>query len=120
MRKSTRWLWVISIATLFLTGAACLLFFLPFDRLKPLVDHLGRDGRLDSFTFSRYQVLAVFLPWLGFLLVAGGLLLIIFRHKTLAWLSRLVEFTIFQMKATWSDFKLSWHGIRNMRPAVPV
>ena len=77
MRKITRLLWLILVAAACLAGLAGLFFFLPFNQLKPLVDALSRDGHLDSFTQGRYQSLAIFLPWVGLLLVLGGLLAII-------------------------------------------
>lgn len=119
MSRSIRTLWVVLVAAFCLAGAAGLLFFLPFDQLKPLLDHLSRDGHLDSFTLSRYQVLGGFLPWLGLLLVLCGLLAVVFQKKTQAWLGRLVEFLLFEIKATWGDFIQFWQDLRNWRPALP-
>jgi hypothetical protein len=120
MRKTTRILWVTLVAAAWLGGIAGVLFFLPFSQLKPLVDHLSRDGHLDSFTLGRYQSLSVYLPWLGLLLVLVGLLAVVFHRMTRAWMERLVDFILFQFKNTWSDIKLFWQGIRAWRPAIPA
>ncbi len=120
MNRTTRILWIILVAAICLVGAVGLLFFLPFSQLKPLVDHLSRDGHLDSFTQGRYQSLAVFFPWLGLILLLGGLLAIIFHRKTRAWLGRLVDYGLDQLKNTWFDLKLFWRDIRSWRPAIPA
>ncbi len=120
MSKTTRILWVVLVVGVCLAGIAGLLFFLPFSQLKPLVDHLSRDGHLDSFTQGRYQSLAIFLPWLGLILMPVGLLAIIFHRRTQDWLARLVDYLRFQIKSTWMDLRQFWQELRNWRPAVPA
>ncbi len=120
MKKTNRVLWLVLVAAAIVAGAVGLFFFLPFNQLKPLVDALSRDGHLDSFTQGRYQSLAGFLPWLGLLLVLGALLAIVFHRKTLAWLARLLDFTLFQLKNTWMDTRLLWREVRSWRPAIPA
>ncbi|HVP21127.1 MAG TPA: glycosyltransferase family 39 protein [Anaerolineaceae bacterium] len=109
--------WGAILAFLFLAGVAAGSFLLPYATLKSFLDHFSRRGHLDSFTLARYNQVANVLPILGVLLVAAVVLAILFRRQTQAWVTSLVRFLAFEVRATRNDFLDFWRSLAARRPA---
>ena len=92
---------------LFLLAAVYLLFaWLPFDRLKPLLDSLPRDGEMASFTPEIHQRLKTVANILGFIFLSLSMSLILWTEKARHWLKltgRTCSILIRQLKFDLSD-----------------
>jgi len=114
--KCTRIFWGLAVALALAAGSVCLLFFLPYDQLKPLADHFSRHGQLASFTLERYIRMASYLRAAGVLLAMVGAAAIVFHRRSQTWTAALLGFLGFQLRATWKDGGAIVLRIRSWRP----
>ncbi|HSF81957.1 MAG TPA: glycosyltransferase family 39 protein [Anaerolineales bacterium] len=87
-----RGFWLSAIVIFFLLGGALFLAsLLPFDSLKPVVDHLVADNSLESFTHPFYRQLRPWMGATGLMLLAAGFSFVRFRQTSQKLLSSLLN-----------------------------
>lgn len=116
MQKATGALWALSVFLFTATGSLLLvLFTLPFNLARSLLDRLSKDGSMDSFSLAFYTFARLPLLILALVLLGMAVLIVIFKKQTTAWAARLVSFP----GRLWHDLRLLVAEIKAVRLSKP-
>jgi len=106
MNKSQKFVWLLILIALFLSGTLAATYFsLPYPTAKGLADGLARDGNFQSLTLARFAALSLPLHLVGLALLAGGAAWLVFRRKSQPLVSRILHFLPKLGNALWLDLR---------------
>jgi hypothetical protein len=112
--RQSRIIHILAWMSLTLGAIFCLVSFVPYEMLRAVGDRLSRDGKLESFTLSRYGVEILISRWGGLFLLAAGL----FAWRKDQWVFNGAAWLVGGLGRTWrlfrQDLGVLWHDLRRI------